>query len=1015
MTGKAEFLTRRLLVCLAVWAVACLGRPAAGQTTSAILSGRVVTPSGDGVGAALVQARAESSGTLRTAMADGDGRFRFDAIAPGTWSVVARSPDGVLSDTKSVTLRLQQTVAVNLTVGTGLEENVEVRADVPLLEPQRTGSELRILDTQAQELPIAGRAITDLALLDSSVRPAAASSYYGERAAPFVVNGQTGRSNSYLVDGLDNNDIASGTSLNASFSDLVISEFVVLTHQFAPEFGRASGGIMNILTQRGTNSQEMLGFVEGAPSGWGASGDLVNGLPDSPGVQDAPSNWSAGLRWGGPFKKDKAFWFAAYEHQEQTAVIPYSGTTPDGVAGGRYAAPSRDDNVFLRTDVNIDPANTLMVRLSYDDRTNGGVNVGGITTPQFGFTLGERDLQLGAALTTVINPNLIHEIRVLASDSSFEQQANSSDSGVERPSSEFGGNNLNHQDRKATTYQLVQNLTWVKGHHTTKFGYDVTPSHTRVAARFNPNGNFIYQTDAPFQPGDCGGISFTDLPQRCSGDHATSCSVDADTCPSQGKGHCEPDYDDPVPCPGTPGVDDNGDGRIDEPALPRTYPQVFQLIEGAPTATLDDTQIAAFAEDTWQAAPRWILDYGLRYDLSTYTLPKSLAVPSSIPNGGAPRDTNNLAPRLGFTYTAGANRDWIIRGGAGIFYNKTVLAFPAVAAITSGTSIGLLFPQGFLYEITEDVIKKYGIDAIKPGLVFPENLILRFSTGTQMDAAQSNQFNLGFDKSVRGKGLISVNAGRVLTYHIPLMRDLNPVVGQTIDGIPIHRDQTVGSIAAITTEGRAWYTGLDLGWKWQEAAGWYSLQYTLSKSEDLGPDPLKGGIYLPPNSDDISQERGRSDDDRRHRFVASGDIRLGLLGMRLSGVYQWASALTFNVTTGKDDNLDGITSDRPAGVGRNTGVETPLSIVNEFRTENGLPTVPALSAPYLSQLDLKVYRPFTFRGGKAAGQAFVQVLNVFNRFNGGEVEGRLLARNFGQVVSQAGPPRMVALGLKMGF
>jgi len=140
VTGKAEFLTRRLLVCLAVWAVACLGRPAAGQTTSAILSGRVVTPSGDGVGAALVQARAESSGTLRTAMADGDGRFRFDAIAPGTWSVVARSPDGVLSDTKSVTLRLQQTVAVNLTVGTGLEENVEVRADVPLLEPQRTGS-----------------------------------------------------------------------------------------------------------------------------------------------------------------------------------------------------------------------------------------------------------------------------------------------------------------------------------------------------------------------------------------------------------------------------------------------------------------------------------------------------------------------------------------------------------------------------------------------------------------------------------------------------------------------------------------------------------------------------------------------------------------------------------------------------------------------------------------------------------------------------------------------------------
>jgi Carboxypeptidase regulatory-like domain/TonB dependent receptor-like, beta-barrel len=1000
--------------CLAAVLLLAVG-PAAAQTTSATLTGKVATKAGKPVPVAVVQARSDATGAARTTTTDGDGAFRFDLLAPGTWSVVARTPEGVLSDSKSLTLRLQQTGYIELIVGTGLEEEVTVRAEGQLVDPQRTGGELRILGKQADDLPLSGRNAVDLALLDSSVRQAAPSSYYGERAAPFVVNGQTGRSNSYLVDGLDNNDIASGTSLNASFSDLVISEFVVLTHQFAPEFGRASGGILNIITERGANTPEMLGFAQGSLRGLNSSGDLVDALPATPGVSATGSNWSAGLRCGGPIKKDKAFWFAAFEHQSQSTIIPFTGTGADRIAGGRYDAPSSDDNAFFRTDVNIDPANTLMVRLSYDSRSNEGVNVGGVATPSFGFKLGERDLQLGASLTTVMSPSLIHEIRVLASTSSFEQSANSSLSGVERPSGEFGGNNLNHQTRDATQFQLVQNLTWVSGRHTTKFGYDVTPSHTRVAARFNPNGNFIYRTDHPFQPGDCGGITFFDLPLVCSDDHTFSCNLESDACPGLGKGHCEPNYDDPVPSPCTPGVDDNGDGQIDEPALPKTYPLIFELIEGSPKSTLDDTEIAAFAQDSWQPSSSWVLDFGLRYDLDTYTLPKSASVRSTIPNGGAGRDTNNLAPRFGFTYTAGKNRDWVVRGGAGVFYNKTVLAFPAVAAITSNTQIGLIFPQGFLFELTEEAIAQYGIDAIKPGLMFPDSLVLRFSTGTRLDSTQANLFNLGFEKGVRDKGVFSVNATRALTYHVPLMRDLNPVVGKTLDGIPIHRDSTTGSIAAVTTDGRAWYTGVDVGWKWQDALGWYSVSYTWSKSVDTGPDPLKGGIYLPPNSDDISSERGPSDNDRRHRFVVAGDLGLGLGGLRISGVYQFASAIPFNVTTGTDDNLDGITSDRPPGIGRNTGTNTPLGPINAYRADNGLPPVQSLTAPTLSQLDLKLYRPFAAKQGKLGGQAFVQIFNVLNRYNGGLVEGRVLASNFGKVISYAGPPRTVELGLKLGF
>lgn len=990
------------------------------QTTSAGLTGRVITADKKGVAAALIQARSDESGAIRVATSNDEGQFRFDLLSPGSWSVVARSPEGILSDTKSITLRLQQTGELELVLGTGLEEDVTVRADVPMLDPSRTGGELRILGTQADDLPLAGRNAVDLALLDSSVRQAAPSSYYGERASPFVVNGQTGRANSYLVDGLDNNDQASGTSLNATFSDLVISEFVLMTHQFAPEFGRASGGVLNLVTARGTNRLEGLGFVQGAPRALSASGTLVNSLPDTAGVPDQSNDFSAGMKWGGPIRKDKSFWFAAYEHQESSQIVPYTGATADGVVGGRYEAPSRDDNAFFRTDFNLDTANTLMMRLSYDGRSTQGINVGGISTPEWGFRLDESDVQFGAALTTVVNPSLIHELRVLFGSSSLLQRANAGTPGVERPSAEFGGNNLHRQERDGTVFQLVQNLTWVKNNHTMKFGYDVTPSRTKVKARFNQNGNFIYRTDHPFQPGDCytgsldSGIVINDLPLRCTGDSTEVCTIgDSDPCPGLGKGTCAPNYDIPVPCTG----DGNGNGIPNEPALPWTYPIVYELIEGSPDATLDDTEIAAFAQDAWQATPRLLFDFGLRYDLDTFTLPASSVVKSTIPNGDAGRDYNNLAPRLGFTYTAGKNRDWVIRGGAGVFYNKTVLAFPAVAAITSGTKIGFIFPQGLVFEFNEDFIARYGIDIVNDILVFPDYLTLRFSTGTRLDSTQANLFNLGFDRAFGKHGTFSANVTRSLTYHVPLMKDLNPVIGKDVQGIPIHQYDTVnvGSIASVVTEGRSWYTGLDLGWKWQSGAGWYSVSYTLSKAEDMGPDPLKGGIYLPPDSNNLGSERGPSDNDRRHRFVVAGDVGLYFLGLRLSGVYQFSTPLPFNITTGADDNLDGITSDRPKGVGRNTGTDTPLGPVNDYRAANGLSPVSSLSAPYLSQLDLRIYRPFSFKGGKGHGQGFVQIFNVFNRYNGGLIEGRVLAANFGRVISNAGPPRSFELGFKMGF
>ena len=981
------------------------------QTTSGTLVGTVRFERGDPVADAVVQARAVETGLVRTTVSDASGGYRLESLPPGSWTVVARLADGQPSESRTIELRLQEVVRLDFTVGRGVYEQVSVVAETPLVDPRETAGKLRVEASEIDRLPLAGRVVTDLAKLDSSVSVAAPENFIGERGAVFTLNGQSGRSNSFLVDGLDNNDQVSGTTQNAFYSQQVIEEFVLLTHQYSPEFGRASGGVMNIVTRRGANEPEWEVFAQGSSPGWNDPGEFVDALPDDGSGQDAVSRFQTGFRVGGPLRRDRAFYFLAYEHQRSDEVVPYVGIDRDGRPGGTLVAPSGDDNLFLRGDFNLSPSNTLMLRLSWDDRSTDGANVGGIYTPESGFRIDERDVSLAGSLTTIVSPRVINELRLLAASSEFEQFARSDRPGATRPSGVTGGNTLNRQLRDEDRLQLVENVTWIAGRHTLKLGMDVARSSTTIAARFNPNGNFLYDSDAALEPGDCGDLFLNEV-----------LDTPEDELPW-------------VRCPGVPRVDDDGDGDLDELANLDSYGRVFTWVGGEPEAVLDETKVAVFAQDRYKVSSKLLLDYGLRYDLSTYELPESARVDSPIPNGGASRDTDNLAPRLGFTFTPHEDGKLVLRGGAGVFYDKLVLGFPAVAAITSGTSIDLSFPQGFVFEIDENWVESHGIDATKAQLLiddpYLERLVMRFSTAPSLETPYIVQANLGIERRVGAHGAVQAGVLRAQGYHLPLMKDLNPVSGLippgvdctpgNIDpdldygGIPCHLgDPLTGSIAAITTEGRSWYTAVDLGYRLERADASLSTSYTWSKAEDLGFDPLKNGISLPPDSTNIAGERGRADGDRRHRLVVSGDTALPWFALRLSGVLQLASGAPFNVTTGTDDNLDGILSDRPPGVERNTGSATPLGAVNDVRSEAGLGPVTSLAEPSFAQFDLRVYRPFVWDAGRGSGVVFLQVINLLDRENPGLIEGRAVSPSFGEVTSLAGPPRTVEIGFRLG-
>jgi hypothetical protein len=490
-----------------------------------------------------------------------------------------------------------------------------------------------------------------------------------------------------------------------------------------------------------------------------------------------------------------------------------------------------------------------------------------------------------------------------------------------------------------------------------------------------------------------------------------------------------------VVCEGIPNFDDDGDGEIDEPANITTYPVVFSYVMGQPSSRFEDTYYGFFFQDNWQATPKLFLDYGFRYDYSTYKLPSSARVQSTIPNGGAGTDGNNIAPRFGFAWTPDVNSRTVIRGGIGLFYDKLVLAFPAVSAVTSGTQIGLYFPRGLADEITEEDVDTMGVDAL-PGLFFLPQLTLRFSTETELDTPYAVQANIGIDIPTGRFSAFRTNLTRSEGYRLPLLKDLNPVIGlfgpggscpdnldpDLDEGIPCHgNDPAVGSIAALATEGRSWYSGLDLGWRYQGRTAWVDASYTLSRAEDTGFDPLKGGVSIPQDSVNfVVTERGRADGDRRHRAVVSGDLPVWR-GFRVSGVLTWSSGLVFNVTSGTDINVDGILTDRPPGVARNAGEDTDLAAINAFRLSddnpNPLTRVPVtrLDEPTFAQVDLRIHRPFVFKDGRGTGDVYLQVINLMNRENIGLIDGRIVSQNFGNGIMLAGPPRTIVTGFKIGY
>ena len=532
------------------------------NVTFASLSGEVEDANGARVAGATVTATQLETNQRRTANSDRDGRFRFPYLPVGSYRVMVDAP-GFATAPQQVTLTVAQTLSlsIKLTVS-GVAESVAI-SDVPSIETVRTQVSETIRPAEIDQLPLNGRNYLDLALLVPAVSPTNTGSnqrFAETSAVPgqgVSFGGQRNLYNSFIVDGLSANDDAADLT-GTYFSQEVIREFQVVTSGGIAEFGRASGGIVNIVTKSGTNDWH------GGLYGFGRNQRFDARNPLAP-KKDLLTQAQYGGTLSGPLHHNRTFFFTNFEQTRRnySAVLTIA---PDAVATinsrlntvgyrgprietGVVPASFKTSNVFGRIDHKLNDRNQLTAHYrlyrinAVDSRTVGGLN-----SVSRGSGLDDADQTIAVNDIATINSRTLNEARFQYTHSRLDAPINDgvgpavSISGV----ANFGTATSSPLARDIDQVEAIENLSTQRGSHSAKAGVD-----------------FLYNRANIVFPGAIqGAYNFTSLNNFLTGNYST-----------------------------------------------------FQQAFGAPSQFQSNPNVGFFVQDEWRVRPSLTINTGLRYDL----------------------------------------------------------------------------------------------------------------------------------------------------------------------------------------------------------------------------------------------------------------------------------------------------------------------------------------------------------------------------------------------------------------
>ena len=934
---------------------------AAGQTSRGTVTGLVSDTQKAAVPAATIDLTNTATNVVRSTHSNESGLYRFDAVDPGTYTLQVKNSGFRTFAARPFVVGAAQVITVDAMLEIGeLQQVVEVSADAVLLQTEAPVRATNITTKQIDELPVAARNPYMLAL----TAPGVTSNKFTNPTATFAVNGGRGRSNNFMIDGTDNNDISvAGQGLKIANPGL-IQEVNVQLANYDAEFGRAGGAVVNVVTRSGSNNfHGQLGFM--LDSTWDDA--ISSSLSNSPEVQARGHNlpgtenqYDASL--GGRIIRDKLFFHASYLElrQHSTSAIEMVTFTPAGrarfaelfprgrnrnadllqdlTAGndatfrpfnvdlglgrgniefGRglypYTQTARQRQYGSKIDAHFSDRDILSGRFIIDDQflPQGGELA---SFPSFVTSNTSKTYAIALTETHVFSPGLTNEVRLSYMRVNVDWPLDPANplgktspllaiQGLNTTASFPYGVTANFpQGRVYNNYTLQNTTSWVKGTHTIRFGVDLLNQRARQAAPFNERGSIDYRSSTGFT----GLANFVD------------------------------DFG---------GV--NG-AAIRAFGNPFYYPSLYRQ--------------AYFVQDRWRMTSSLTLSLGLRYEYfgtpfnvipapaytGLYNIdPVTFTGPFGQPNK-VNDDKNNFSPMVGIAYAPtfeGGVLRWLFgehrtsfRSGYGIGYDSYFNNITSNASATAPNNISVTNTS---LTSTTDTRGAANWSTQLPTVAPPPNP-LGNQTGVAKNLVNPYYQRWSFTIQRELPSNVLLDLGYVGSKGTKLFasEQLNPLVPTSLRApipasVPANRtqgrlDPLQGSRQIRTNGGSSSYNSFQTEVKKRMSNGFqFGASYTWSKSIDNGSELFNYGNTaslalwaVPGYYGGGTIDRAVSAFDRPHRFVFHYVYELPWMkeqrnilgyivgGWQLSGITAYESGNPFTVTNGTDsDGLEG--NDRP--------------------------------------------------------------------------------------------------------
>jgi hypothetical protein len=943
------------------------------------IRGTALDVSGGRIAGAQVTVTNLATGIARQTTTDSGGRFAAELLPPGEYSVRVEAPGMAAEVRSAVKVELGGAVELGFALKVaGPGETVNVAGETPMVET-RSSEVSSVVDERAiQQLPLNGRRFSDLALLTPGVTQdprGLTSSSNGDLA----FGGVRGFHSSFLVDGADSNNAFFAQARGRyrapyQFSNEVIQEFRVSSNTYGVELGRSGGAVINVVTKSGSNHTHGSVFYYLRDSNLSAQNPFVD-------LKPTDRQQQFGFTLGGRLRRNRVFYYAGFDQHVfhvpvvvqfddgSTAVTPapadfevtdqaqvFATAAQLSTLGGEFRSALLGNSGFGKLDVSLSPKHYLTLRVT-TSRYYGQNNVFfDPASPITHFAVSENGqeqvstVSAVGSLTSSLSFRLMSHLRVQFSRDLQQSSANSADARTRVADiiEAFGRSSILPRETREHKLHLAETLSLDAGRHTFKFGGDAILSGIDNYFPSLFGGEYIFD-DIRVNP-------FTFQPQ----------TFGLAITPLRAYAH----------------------------TVPRFYIQNFGTADSRP----DTREYALFAQDSIRVTDHFALTLGVRWDLQTFRTDRLVTNPAWPQSGRVPRDTNNIAPRVGFAYSLGEKRPLVVRGGYGIFYTRIPQIYNSAVETDNGLAQSHLFLDNanFFDHLVFPAYPNPLVSCPPGATTCTAPPAVAGSLTTEISSFAANfqtpfvqQASLSVEKELAPRMALGVSYLYVHGEHLIRARDVNlppPIVlsypvyddtGTTFTGDffnvqsfstwqmtptltcpfppcinPVVRPvASVGSINEFDSAASSVYNALTVSVRRRMTNGiYFRAAYTWAQAIDDTQDALVAGSPASvQNSFDTQAERGRSVTDQRHRLVFSGiwepkpfhaehaTLQKVFNDWRFSAVFTAGSGRPVNARIVGDANQDGNTSnDRLPGFRRNyfTG---PNYISTDLRVARRLP------------------------------------------------------------------------------